>query len=27
MALGFEPVSGRITVQDGVYQQLRHALM
>ncbi|TIR46398.1 MAG: GntR family transcriptional regulator, partial [Mesorhizobium sp.] len=26
MALGFEPVSGRITVQDGVYQQLRHAL-
>ncbi|MGX9116497.1 GntR family transcriptional regulator [Mesorhizobium sp. BHbsci] len=27
MALGFEPVSGRVTVQDGVYQQLRHALM
>ncbi|RWI24256.1 MAG: GntR family transcriptional regulator [Mesorhizobium sp.] len=27
MALGFEPISGRITVQDGVYQQLRHALM
>ncbi|MEW6632497.1 MAG: GntR family transcriptional regulator [Pseudomonadota bacterium] len=27
MALGFEPVSGRTTVQDGVYQQLRHALM
>ncbi|MGB3536753.1 MAG: GntR family transcriptional regulator [Mesorhizobium sp.] len=27
MGLGFEPVSGRTTVQDGVYQQLRHALM
>lgn len=27
MSLGFEPVSGRTTVQDGVYQQLRHALM
>jgi DNA-binding GntR family transcriptional regulator len=27
VALGFEPVSGRVTVQDGVYQQLRHALM
>lgn len=27
MALSFEPVSGRVTVQDGVYQQLRHALM
>ncbi|MER8435735.1 GntR family transcriptional regulator [Mesorhizobium sp. M1312] len=27
MALGFEPVLGRVTVQDGVYQQLRHALM
>jgi DNA-binding GntR family transcriptional regulator len=27
LGLGFEPVSGRTTVQDGVYQQLRHALM
>lgn len=27
MSLVFEPVSGRSTVQDGVYQQLRHALM
>ena len=27
MSLDFEPVSSRTTVQDGVYQQLRHALM
>lgn len=27
LAAGFEPVSARVTVQDGVYQQLRHALM
>jgi DNA-binding GntR family transcriptional regulator len=27
LSLGFEPLSGRVTVQDGVYQQLRHALM
>lgn len=27
MDLGFEPVATRMTVQDGVYQQLRHALM
>jgi DNA-binding GntR family transcriptional regulator len=26
-AVGFEPVGARVTVQDGVYQQLRHALM
>ncbi|MDH6231084.1 DNA-binding GntR family transcriptional regulator [Mesorhizobium soli] len=25
--VGFEPVASRMTVQDGVYQQLRHALM
>jgi DNA-binding GntR family transcriptional regulator len=27
MGMEFEPVSSRVTVQDGVYQQLRHALM
>ncbi len=27
MGVGFEPVGSRITVQDTVYQQLRHALM
>lgn len=27
VSLGFEPVSSRTTVQDGVYQQLRQALM
>lgn len=25
--LGLEPVASRVTVQDGIYQQLRHALM
>lgn len=25
--VGFAPVASRVTVQDGVYQQLRHALM